>query len=170
MTASRPCKIDRFSLPQKLFTRFCLYGFFAIGLLGVFLESIPWGIGYTVFMALVPFVVLRCFCSHCPYPYDYGTCLGMPPAVVRSFRHRPCKPSIVETLAFVFVLTAAIGIPQYFLWQRPALMIAYWVLCLPTCLVFPFYFCRRCRYVHCPFHPEKLFKRNDRGQESGSRE
>jgi len=157
MSRSRPCKIDQFTFLQKLTMRFCLYGFFAIGTVGVVLESIYWGVGYALFMALVPFVVLRCFCSHCPYPYRHGTCLGMPPAIVRLCRHKPCKPSVLETIAFVAVLVGAMAVPQYFLWQRTPLFIAYWALCLPTCIAFPFYFCLRCRYVNCPFHPEKLF-------------
>jgi hypothetical protein len=167
MTDSRPCKIEQFTLWQKFSMRFCLYGFFAVGLAGVFLENIYWGIGYALFMALVPFVVLPCFCSHCPYPYHHETCLAMPSAIVRLFRQKPCKPSIVETLAFILVLTASLAIPQYFLWQRTPLFIAYWVLCLPTFIAFPFYFCLRCRFVNCPFHPEhcpvhpgRLFRRN----------
>ncbi len=150
------CAIERFSFLQKLIIRVSLYGFVAVGALAIFLETVVGGIAYCAFGMLAGVLILRCFCSHCPYPYKHSTCLGLPYPVVKLFRHRDCRPAKWEVAVFVLVLILAIGIPQYWLWMRLPLFIAFWIPCLFTCFAFPVYFCPRCRYVNCPFHPTRL--------------
>jgi hypothetical protein len=133
--------------------RICLYGFFATGILGVFLESTGWGIAYLLFMAFMGWIVLSCFCSHCPYPYESKTCLAMPFQVVHLFSFKDRPLSGLEKTLFISVLTIAMLFPQYFLFQQIPLLVIYWIFCLPTCIAFPAYFCRRCRFVNCPFSP-----------------
>ena len=152
---SSTCFLNEFSMFQKIAMRTCLYGFFALGILGVFLESRVFGVVYLIFMALMGSVVLHCFCSHCPYPYKFKTCLGMPYQAVTLFRFKDCKLSTLEKTLFISVLTVALLFPQYFLFQRMPLFAAYWIFCLPTCIVFPAYFCKRCRFVNCPFNAGK---------------
>ena len=150
---SGPPAIDRFSFGQKLFIRICLYGFGAVGIAGAFTAGLSAGLAVLAVSALAGFVVLRCFCSHCPYPHRYDTCYAMPPIVIRTVtRRRPGPLSAVEKTLFLSALAAAILLPQVWLIRRPAFLIAYWAFCLPTCVVFPFYVCRRCRFENCPFN------------------
>ena len=150
-----PCFLQEFTLGQKVGMRACLYGFFAVGIIGVLLESLLWGLLYLAFIGIMGWVVLNCFCSHCPYPYQSKTCLGMPYRIVTLFKHKDRKLSLLEKVAFIGVLTGAMLLPQYFLYQRPPLLILYWTFCLPTCILFPAYFCRHCRFVNCPFNPHR---------------
>ena len=159
-----PRCIERFSLFQKASTRFCLYGFVATGIVAMFLGGAIHGILYLVCCGVAGIVILNCFCAHCPYPDQYKTCLAMPPSLPRRLaRLKPGPLSSGERVAFVTALAALILIPQYWLWQRLPLMIVYWLFCLPTCFVFPFYFCKRCRFAHCPFNP----RGHDAGAEAG---
>jgi hypothetical protein len=148
------CYLEGFSGAQKVLMRICLYGFFSVGMLGVFLESMLFGVLYLICMGLMAWVVLRCFCSHCPYPYTSKTCLAMPYQIVTLWPFRDRKLSRIEKTLFIGMLTVVVLFPQYFLWQRLPLFVVYWMFCLPTCVVFPAYFCRHCRFVNCPFNPD----------------
>ncbi|MBN1671041.1 MAG: hypothetical protein JXR37_08420 [Kiritimatiellae bacterium] len=146
--------LDGFSPVQKATMRVCLYGFFVTGLFGVFVESMLWGWLYLVFLALMGVIVLRVFCARCPYPYTYKTCLAMPHRVVAAFsRNKPDAMRVWEKAAFMSVLAVGMLFPQYWLFRNPKLLALYWAFCIPTCVAFPFYFCRRCRHAHCPFNP-----------------
>ncbi len=149
------CLLQTFSLRHKIGMRICLYGFFAIGIIGVLLESHLWGILYLLFMGTTAWIILNCFCSHCPYPYQHKTCLGMPFRIVTLFAHKDRELSLREKTSFITVLTIAMLFPQPFLYQRPPLMLLYWIFCLPTCIIFPAYFCRHCCFVKCPFNPQR---------------
>jgi hypothetical protein len=156
---SRPCPFDRFPTGLKLLMRVLLFGFAATGAAAVFLASVPWGLAYLAFLGLTGMVVLRGFCAHCPYPYEHGDCLALPAAFHRSvLPRRPGPLNRTEVVAFTGFLTASILLPQIALVRRPVLLAVYWALCLPTCFVFPFYICRRCRFVHCPFRGSDLKK------------
>ena len=153
---SRVCDIQTFSILQKVWVRILLYGFFAIGMLGVLMEDRFYGLFYLMVMGLAGFIVLQCFCSHCPYPYTAKTCLGMPYRMVIHFRFKDRSLTIIEKILFIASLIFAMGFPQYFLIQRIPLFILYWLFCLPTCIVFPAYFCRKCRFSNCPFNPHNF--------------
>lgn len=151
-----PVPIDRFTLGQKTFIRVCLYGFGAIGILGAFAENWIAGTAVLVVSMLSGLVVLRCFCSHCPYPRTHDTCYAMPPPLVRAVAgHKSGPLSRAERAIFIMALAVAMLLPQIWLIRRLPLLIAYWAFCLPTCFVFPFYICRRCRFMHCPFNRAK---------------
>ncbi len=148
--------IERFTFCQKLFIRTCLYGAFATGVAGVFLEDIYIGFAYLAFLGVTGLVVMNCFCSHCPYPCDHSTCLGMPHFIVsKFFRHKAHPLKLYEKILFLLVLSVAILFPQYWLFRRKALFYLYWVFCLPTFIFFPLYFCRRCLNENCPFNPRR---------------
>ncbi len=160
-----PAPIDRFTLGQKITVRVCLYGFGATGVVGAFAES--WSVGSLVLFvsALAGFVASRCFCSHCPYPRKYDTCYAMPPPLLRAItRHRPGPLSWIEKTLFFLALTVAMLLPQIWLIRRIPLLITYWAFCLPTCFIFPFYICRRCRFSNCPFNQRKEPCRGPKGE------
>lgn len=145
--------IDRFSTCQKICMRTCLYGFFVTGVVGVFSADIFCGIAYLVFAAVAGIAALNCFCAHCPYPVNHDTCLAMPPALLRCVTtQKPDPLSAAEKCVFILSLAAILLIPQYWLIRRPLLLALYWLFCLPTFFVFPFYFCKRCRFGNCPFN------------------
>jgi len=139
--------------------RLCLYGFGAVGLYGVFVESWAWGLVYVAFLVLTVPVMLNLHCCRCPYPYEYETCIAMPDGLMRRLVRRKDGALGGWRLAlFITLLAIALLFPQYWLWRNRSLFIAYWVLCAPTCVYFPFCLCRRCRYSNCPFHPGKYLR------------
>lgn len=147
------CFLNEFTLFHKLSIRFCLYGFFTVGLLGIFLESVPLGMLYLLFMAVMGPVLIACHCTHCPYPYQSKTCLAMPYWVITRLEAKTRQLRGAEKTVIICVLSVAMLFPQYFLFQRLPLFVLYWILCLPTCVVFPAYFCRHCKFENCLFHP-----------------
>ena len=151
-----PSPINCFSATQKVLMRVCIYGFTGVGVLGVFLEDPAMGAVNLAIVAVSALVALFCFCAHCPYPYAHNTCLIMPHAIFTRFiKRRPNALSLLEKALFVAAMVALIGFPQYWLFQRMPLFVLYWALCLPTCIAFPFHFCRRCRFTTCPFNPRE---------------
>jgi hypothetical protein len=148
-----PEPIDRFTLLQKTVIRVCLSGFGLIGILAAFAESWIAGVALLVVTVLAGSAALHCFCSHCPYPEKYDTCYAMPPSIVRGMTsYRPGPLSGMEKACFYVAIALAMLLPQVWLMRRLPLFIAYWVFCLPTFFIFPFYICRRCRFGNCPFN------------------
>jgi hypothetical protein len=80
-----PESYRRFSLPLRLAMRLCLYAFFAIGFIGTGLLSRTVGAVYLIVLLVGGWAILRCFCSHCLYPYSLDSCLPMPPLILRRF-------------------------------------------------------------------------------------
>ncbi len=147
-------KFDRFPLWLKLGVKACLLVFGAAGVIAVFLDGWLLGVGYLLLCLATIYTTLRCHCAHCPYPFEYNDCLAMPPTVIRGAGPRKTAPFTgFEKTAFYLLLAGAMLIPQFSLFQRPVLLTVYWVFCLPTCFLFPFYICRRCRFTNCHFHP-----------------
>jgi len=153
---SCPPPIDRFTLGQKIIVRVCLYGFGVTGVVGAFAESWIAGVAVLAVSVLAGFAVVRCFCSHCPYPEQYGTCCAKPPNMVRWVApQRPGPLSRGEKVIFFVSLAVAMLLPQIWLIRNIPLLITYWAFFLPSCFYFPFCICRRCRFTDCPFNHRK---------------
>ena len=78
--------IDGFSLNEKILMRIALYGCIIIGAYGIFSVSISWGIFYIAYV-IIGAVLLTSylFCCHCPYPYEYSSCLFFPSRLFTAF-------------------------------------------------------------------------------------
>ena len=157
MHCNQDCKlIDKFSLIQKVFMRLGLYGALIIGAYSIYVQSFMWGIIYTIFIILGIFPFLACFCSHRPYPYEYSDCLFSPHEVVKSiFKYRPGPMNIIEKVVIILITAGLILIPQYWLFKNYTLLIIFWLFCALMVIPAPLYFCKRCRYFHCPLNMTK---------------
>jgi hypothetical protein len=146
--------IDRFSMSERIVMRLGWYGFMAVGTCGVFKQSPGWAAVYLLYSVLsFALVVLPGLCAHCPYPSRYGTCLFLPPKLVNRFY--PYKGPHMNPLSKIAVPIAMAGIvllPNLWLVSDPLLLMLFWLLALPTLMVFPIYYCRRCRHVECPLN------------------
>lgn len=146
-------RIENFSLFQKTFSRIGLYGSLALGIYGVFSESIFWGFAYMSVAILGTWVLLGRLCARYPYPYKNSNCLFLPFEWIKAaFRYRSEPMRFRDTLGLAVAATGLVAFPQYWLLKNPFLLSAFWIVCLPTLSVFPVYFCKRCRHVGCPLN------------------
>ena len=146
--------IDRFPLKHRIIMQTGWYGFIAIGLAGVALQSQLWALIYFVFViASFFFMVLPSLCSHCPYPEKHDTCLFLPPSLIRKFYpYRGPRMSRTESLTTLLGLAGIVIFPQAWLYHSPLLFIIFWAFCLPSIIAFPLYYCKRCRHEKCPMN------------------
>lgn len=146
--------IERFTLPQKILMRFGLYGFMVLGAYGIFLESTLWGLIYSVFVILgIEFGLSYFLCSHCPYPYKHSDCLFAPFWVfTKQYKFRPVPMSILDKTAFIVAMSGFVVIPQYWLSRNYAILILFWIFCLPTVASLPLFWCTRCKNNNCCFN------------------
>lgn len=144
---------ERFSLFEKILMRMGFYGFIIIGAYGIYSESVPWGLLYTVFVIFGLSVLLSyCLCAHCPYPYKYSDCLFMPLALINKYKFRSRPMSTLDKIGFIVMMVGVVVIPQYWLLKNSTILIIFWIFYLPTFAGFLFYECRRCRHFDCPFN------------------
>lgn len=149
----KPCLIDNFSLLEKILMRAGVFGVFFIGLYAISSHSLTWGGVYAGLSIIGTFLVLFALCSRCPYPYEQSDCLFLPPGLIKKiYRHRPGPLRGLDTFVVVFVSAVLVVIPQFWLIKAPALLITYWIFCLPVVGAFPIYYCKRCRHQGCPFN------------------
>lgn len=155
---------NKFSPPERLFMVLGFYGFIIVGAVGILMASLVWGLIYAAFVVIGLFgIVLSCLCSHCPYPYEYDTCLFLPVALVKKLRkYNPDPLKKYEKFGFAFVMAGQVIIPQYWLVENIILLIVFWALCLPTFFVaLPLYYCKHCRLFSCPFNKVPLKVRTE---------
>lgn len=155
LTKSNTCTlIDRFSITERIILRLGWYGFMAVGTYGIFKQSPGWAAVYLLYSVLgFALVVLPGLCAHCPYPTRYGTCLFLPPGLLKRFY--PYKGPHMCPASKIAVPSALVGMvlfPNIWLLSDPPLLIPFWLLGLPTVAVFPMHYCRRCRHFDCPLN------------------
>jgi len=154
MSKNDPRLIETFSLAEKILMRLGFYGLMVIGAYGIFLEDILWGFIYSVFVVLgLNFGLSHFLCRHCPYPYHHSDCLFVPFRVIKR-QHAPSSApmGLRDKIGFLAVMAGFILIPQYWLWRNVGVLIAFWIVCLPTIAAFVFHFCRRCQHFECPLN------------------
>lgn len=148
--------IEKFTPLQKFFMRLGLYCALIVGAYAIYIQSIIWGIIYTVFILLGIFPFLSCFCSHCPYPYENSDCLFLPYKFIYTiYKFRPGPLNIMEKGTILLITAGLILIPQYWLFKDYILLIIFWIFCALVLIPAPLYFCRRCKYAHCPLNLTK---------------
>jgi hypothetical protein len=146
--------VESFTLLQKILMRLGFYGFMAIGVIGIYLESTVWALIYLGFVIFgIGFGLSFSLCSHCPYPYKYSDCLFAPFWVfTKQYKYRPAPMSILDKSFFILSMAGFIVIPQYWLLKNYTILILFWIFCLPTIISFPFFWCKRCQHIHCCFN------------------
>ena len=146
----------KFSLAEKILMGLGYYATVITGIYGTYLESITWGVAYTVFVIFGFSVLLGyCVCSYCPYIFpEYSDCL-FPPfgRVVRKlYKFQPGPISSMDKTGFLIMMVGVVLIPQYCLLKNYTLLIIFWLFCLPTYAGLILYECKRCRHFDCIFN------------------
>ena len=151
--------IEKFSLCEKIFLRIVFYGVIIIGAYGIYSESRVWGFLYLGFLLAGTIILLFSLCSHCPYPHKYSECLIISPWVMKKIsKFNPEPMSSVKKTGSLIMLGGMIIIPQFWLGKNITLLVLFWLFCVPAFIIFPLYFCKRCRHVHCPYNMRKWIK------------
>jgi hypothetical protein len=126
----------------------------AVGTWGIYLKSPLWSLFYLLYsIGGFTLVILPGLCAHCPYPYRFSTCLFFPLGLLK--RYYPYKGPRMSRAEKIFVAVVMAGIfifPQFWLLRQPGTLAVFWLLALPVLIVFPLYYCRRCRHVGCPMN------------------
>ena len=146
--------LDGFPLLDKILMRTLFYGSLVAGAVAIGLHEWWWGVIYLAYsLAATFYFVLWGLCSHCPFAYEYDDCLFFPHTwVTKRFTYRPDAMPLPDKLAFLVPMASFVVIPQYWLYQHLWVAIAFWAMVLPTLAGLMFYYCRRCRNVHCPLN------------------
>ena len=149
--------IDRFSIKEKFLLRTGWYGFLLVGTYAIYLKDPLWAWIYAAFGILgFALLVLPGMCAHCPYPYEYSTCLFFPPALLRRFyAYRGPTMSTAGKIAALSTLAGLVILPNYWLIHDIRLAVLFWLLALPSLVVFPLHYCARCRHHGCPLNKAK---------------
>ena len=146
--------IDRFSIFERIVMRLGWFGFMAVGTYGIFKQSPGWAAIYVAYSVLsFALVVLPGLCTHCPFPFKYGTCLFLPPGLInRFYPYKGPRMHAASKIAVPIVLVVMALLPNIWLVSDPPLLMLFWLLGLPTLAVFPMHYCRRCRHFDCPLN------------------
>jgi hypothetical protein len=153
---------DGFTVWEKALWRFCFYGFILVGVVATYSISPVGALVYAVFsiVGLLVFV-LPSLCSHCPYPTSYSDCLFLPPKLVKTFfPYRGARMTRREKLLFVGITLAIIALPHLWLLKNPVGLLLFWAFALPVVVMFPIYYCRRCRHFGCPMNRVPYLQRS----------
>ena len=149
-------RMQGFSIREKIFMNGGVMGSVIIGTYGIYLESTLWAIGYVGFVLFAMLVLIGySLCSRCPYIYEeYTDCLFPPWGKIyrKLYKYRPGKLTFFDKILFFAFFIGMPLFPQYWLVKNYAVLIAFWIVCLPTAAGFVFYECRRCQNLVCPFN------------------
>ncbi|MDY6972202.1 MAG: hypothetical protein SV775_07715 [Thermodesulfobacteriota bacterium] len=149
---------NKFSFFDKLFMGIGFYAVTAIGVYGIYRESVIYGLLYVGFLVF-GFLVLFGYglCAHCPHPYKHSDCLFPPfgQLFTKMYKFRPEPATIIDKTAFFVIMGGIVVIPQYWLFKDYTLLAIFWIFCILTCAGFLLFECRRCRNVNCPFNMAK---------------
>ncbi len=143
---------DSFSLKDKIFMRIGWYGFMAVGTYAIYKQNPLWAWAYIAYVIIgFALVVIPWLCAHCPYPYQFSTCLFMPAGFLRKFyAYRGPKPSLAGKTAACVIMVGTVVIPNFWLINDMPLITIFWLFGLPTLLAFPLHYCKHCRNSGCP--------------------
>jgi hypothetical protein len=149
--------IDRFSLKEKLFLRTTWFGFLAVGTHAIYKQDPLWAWIYVVYTILgFALLVLPGMCAHCPYPYQFSTCLFIPPSLLRKFyTYRGPRMSPTDKAVALSAMAGMVLLPNFWLIHDIRLAVLFWLLALPSLVIFPMHYCPRCRHFGCPLNKAK---------------
>jgi hypothetical protein len=166
-----PALKDRFAWYDKLLARAVLAGMVLVGAIAIYRGS-PWAAAAYLGFGLVGglLVIYDLLCVYCPYPYQYNDCLFFPaPLLAAVAKRRTGKIPWLRKALLVVIVAALVLVPQYWLWDNPALLAGFWALAAAIAVAFPGYYCRRCRHGQCPLNRAAEAKKgepSDRDQAS----
>ena len=144
---------DSFSTLEKSFMQISFYVFIIFGIVGLFIEYWIAGVIYLVFVIFsLHFLLLRMFCSYCPYPFLYSTCLFIPLSIFKRIEQKKGKMPLISRLAPIIAFGGLYLIPQYWIVKNLFFFIGFWIFGLMVGLGLIIHFCGSCRHVQCPLN------------------
>jgi hypothetical protein len=119
-----------------------------IALVVMFMTSWLLGLIYLAVMALAPQVILRAYCAKCPCQ---ARCAHIfPGKAAMAFSRTPGPYTLLETGSMMIAMLLLLGLPQYWLWQYPALFITFWGLSGVAIVQIRAFVCKTCNNIYCP--------------------
>ena len=151
------CKKTRFknsfSAKEKILMQISFYIFIIFGIVGTAIESRWAGFIYLTFVIFsFQVLLLRMFCSYCPYPYQYSNCLFIPLRLFNKIKYKQEKMPFINRLAPLIAFGGLYLIPQYWIIKSLFFFIGFWVFGLIVMLGLITRFCGSCRHVQCPLN------------------
>lgn len=119
-----------------------------IAAVAMFLSSWGLGVAYVAICIIAPQAILYAFCAKCPCKECCGHVL--PGKVAMNFNRQPGAYTPLELGILWLSLLLLFGLPQFWLWQYPKLLVAFWVLSAIAFFQIRFVVCQACTNVYCP--------------------
>jgi hypothetical protein len=152
--------INSFSLTQKIVMRMFYYGTYAIGIYGISIQNVSFGLMYTAYVVFAQYIFLKYWCSHCPYPCEHATCLYYPLGLPKMFKYNPDPMGKTDRLISIPILAGAYVIPPYWLLKDYAVLILYLLVGGVLWAIHRLHICRLCKYTNCPLsNAETVFQK-----------
>lgn len=127
-----------------------LYSAAGFGLVAIARHNQLWALLYGAALLGATLGILYSYCAKCPC--RSGRCshifIGKLTALLPRRTPGPYRaPDHAGLLASLFAIVA---VPQFWLWSRPALLAAFWLLAVSATLTVILGVCPHCRNVYCP--------------------
>jgi hypothetical protein len=115
----------------------------------MFQVSLFLGGAYLLVCIIAPPVILYAFCVKCPCQAHCGHVF--PGRAARVFKQRPAGPYTAGEVTMTgMMLLLLVGLPQFWLWQSPWLLVAFWGLYAVALVQIRAVVCRACTNSYCP--------------------
>lgn len=145
--------LDGFSPRFSMLMHICIVLFPLFGIAGIAVENWKAGIAYFVFIIFTYRVLLiGMFCSYCPYPFKYNTCIFFPVSVFKNVKPKTGKAPFIYKFGHLIAFGGMFLIPQYWIIKNVYLSIGLWTTGLAIAVGILVHVCGRCRYQQCPFN------------------
>jgi hypothetical protein len=119
-------------------------------LIGLVAMALSWWVFGLIFLAVIivaPQALLRTYCAKCPCKAHCGHVFPGKAAMAFA-KDGPYTPT--DFLIMGVSMLLLIGLPQFWLWQFPLMLGAYWVLTGIGLIQILLTMCPRCNNVYCP--------------------
>ena len=115
-------------------------------------KSTGWGLVYLCIIIIANPIVLYSYCAKCPGRED--DCSHVIPGRLNRLlpARKPGPYSQMDFFSTAISLTVLFGFPQAWLWQNPAIFIAFWILLIVGLVEILFFVCGTCSNDNCPMN------------------
>ena len=123
-----------------------------LGFVAMLLQNRLWALFFLALLPLLGYIILVSFCARCPCKAHCGHVL--PGKIAAHFPGKPGAYRISELLGVSLSILLLLGLPQYWLWQIPLLVVFYWILLGIALSQIRLAVCPACRNSYCPLCPK----------------
>jgi hypothetical protein len=119
-----------------------------IALVVMVLTSWVLGVIYLAIMIIAPQAIPRTYCAKCPCKTHCAHVF--PGKAAMAFAREPGSYTLTELTILGVALALLLGLPQFWLWQYPVLLITFWVLSAIAFIQIRAFVCKTCNNIYCP--------------------